>query len=75
MMANLQEFLSEWHLEQDDRRLRRYFFLQDYQKAHEFLGEVVRVDSLSHKNCPSYRVTQGDLLVLDLYSPSLDGLS
>ncbi len=35
----------------------------------------MKIDSLGHKNCPSLHVINGDLLVLEFYSASLDGLS
>ncbi len=33
------------------------------------------MDTLTTKNCPSFHLTKGELLKVELYSPSLDGLS
>jgi pterin-4a-carbinolamine dehydratase len=41
----------------------------------KFVDEIVKIDCMGHKNCPSIHVMNGDLLVLEFYSASIDGLS
>ena len=39
------------------------------------MQKVAEVDNLKDRNCPSMHIEKGDLLWLEIYSPSLDGLS
>lgn len=74
-LAALKEFLGGWNLCSAGRRLVRNFYFEDYPLAIQFLKEIAKIDALSTKNCPSFHVEKGELLKLELYSPSLDGLS
>ena len=71
----LKDFLSGWKLSNDFRRLNRVFYFEDYTLAIEFLREIAKIDCLSTRNCPSFHVEKGELLRLELYSASLNGLS
>lgn len=71
----LRDFLFGWKLASGARRLIRVFYFEDYPLAIEFLKEIAKIDSLTTRNCPSFHVEKGELLKLELYSASLDGLS
>ena len=68
-------FLKGWKLTENCRILCRNFYFEDYPMAVQYLKEIAKIDALTTKNCPSFHVTKGELLRLDLYSASLDGLS
>ena len=71
----LKDFLIGWKLISSSRRLIRLFYFEDYPLAIEFLREIAKIDCLTTRNCPSFHVEKGELLKLELYSASLDGLS
>lgn len=73
--SGLREFLQGWKLKENSRRLIKDFYFEDYPLAIQFLKEIAKIDALVTKNCPSFHVEKGELLKLELYSPSLDGLS
>ena len=41
----------------------------------DFLGEMIRIDAENTRNCPSFKMEQGELLTIEVYSPKLGGLS
>lgn len=72
---NLGNLLNGWRLNEERTRLYRYFFLEDYMNAVKFLSEIALQDSRTTRNCPSFKVERGELMTLEAYSPSLNGLS
>ncbi|CAD8071797.1 unnamed protein product [Paramecium sonneborni] len=58
-----------------DLRLYKYFYTEDYLSGIQFIKDVSKIDALSTKNCPSVHLVGGELLTLELFSPSLNGLS
>ncbi len=41
----------------------------------QFIKDIAKMDALSTKNSPSFSVSNGEILKLELYSPPLKGLS
>ena len=71
----LKDFLQGWKLTSPYRMLIRDFYFEDYPLAVQYLKEIAKIDALSTKNCPSFHIEKGELLRIELYSASLEGLS
>ncbi len=71
----LKDFLQGWKLNDPYRMLIRDFYFEDYPLAVQFMKEIAKIDALSTKNCPSFHLEKGELLRIELYSASLEGLS
>jgi len=71
----LKTFLDGWKLNPEHTKLQKIFYCQDYLMAVQFVKDIAKMDALTHKNCPSFILKGGDFLKIELYSPSLDGLS
>ncbi|KAL4439509.1 hypothetical protein ABPG74_003911 [Tetrahymena malaccensis] len=72
---SISDFVKGWNLNEDKTRLIRYFYIEDYIMAVQFLKDVAKIDALNFQNCPSFSLQKGELLTLELYSPPLNGLS
>lgn len=72
---SIRDFLIGWNLNESCKALCRNYYFEDYPLAIQFLKEIAKIDALTTKNCPSFHVEKGELLKLELYSPSLAGLS
>lgn len=51
---SLKTFLPGWKVNEDFTRLEKYFYLEDYLKAVEFISKVALVDSIQTRNTPSF---------------------
>lgn len=74
--------MKGWHLKEEGKRLKKYYYIEDYPSVLDFIGQVVTIDSNEFKQCPSYRknfliadVTGGEILELELFSASIKGLA
>jgi hypothetical protein len=51
------------------------FYARDYLMAIQFVKDIAKMDALTTRNCPSFSIKGGDFVKVELYSPSLEGLS
>lgn len=68
-------FIQGWKLNDAHTRLYRSFYARDYLLAVQFVKDIAKVDALDSRNCPSFSISGGDFVKVELFSPSLDGLS
>jgi pterin-4a-carbinolamine dehydratase len=74
-VTGLGTMLKGWKVDDKATMLYRFFYAKDYLNAVQFIKEVAKLDALSTKNQPSFHLTKGELLKIELYSPPLMGLS
>lgn len=55
LISSLSSFLKGWQLHEQGKRLKKYYYIEDYPKAYDFLGELIALDSHEFKQCPSFR--------------------
>jgi len=72
---NMAKFLEGWKFNDAHTRMFRSFYARDYLMAVQFMKDVAKMDALSTRNCPSFTIQSGDFVKVELFSPSLDGLS
>jgi len=72
---NMSPFLQGWKYNENCTRMYRTFYARDYLMAVQFIKDVAKMDALSTRNCPSFQIQSGDFVKVELFSPSLDGLS
>ena len=61
--------------QRDNLSIVRYFYTESYPLALKFLSDIGEMDAQEYKNCPSFEYKKGELLKVQLLSPSLNGLS
>jgi Pterin-4a-carbinolamine dehydratase len=72
---SISKFIEGWKFNEDYTRMYRMFYARDYLMAVQFIKDIAKMDALSSRNCPSFQIKGGDFVKVELYSPSLDGLS
>ena len=73
--AAISEFIKGWKFNENYTRMQRVFYARDYLMAVQFVKDIAKMDALSTRNCPSFSIQSGDFVKVELFSPSLDGLS
>ena len=68
-------FINGWNFNDNHTRMYRCFYARDYLLAVQFLKDIAKIDALNTRNCPSFTIQAGDFVKVELFSPSLDGLS
>lgn len=71
----MKEFLDGWKFNEEHTIIYRYFYCSNYLSAVQFMKDIAKIDALTTNNTPSFHLTRGELLKVELYSPSLMGLS
>eukprot|EP01017_Pseudomicrothorax_dubius_P028265 TRINITY_DN3350_c0_g1_i1.p1 TRINITY_DN3350_c0_g1~~TRINITY_DN3350_c0_g1_i1.p1 ORF type:complete len:145 (-),score=28.83 TRINITY_DN3350_c0_g1_i1:35-469(-) len=75
IMETVKPFMQGWKLNEEHTQLIRLFYTRNYLMAVQFIKDVAKIDALSTRNCPSFHLTKGELLRLEVYSPPINGLS
>lgn len=75
MFSTLSQYLKGWNLNEDRTRLNKYIYVEDYYNSHAIIKRIIDTDNYTHKNKPSIRLYNGDLIDIELYSIPLKGLS
>jgi len=73
--STISEFIKGWKFNENYTRMYRSFYARDYLMAVQFVKDIAKMDALGSRNCPSFTVQGGDFVKVELFSPSLDGLS
>lgn len=73
--STITQFINGWKFNENYTRMYRCFYARDYLMAVQFVKDIAKVDALSSRNCPSFAINGGDFVKIELFSPSLDGLS
>jgi pterin-4a-carbinolamine dehydratase len=71
----ISKFIEGWQFNDEYTRMYRMFYARDYLMAIQFVKDIAKMDALTSRNCPSFNIKGGDFVKVELYSPSLDGLS
>ncbi len=75
IFETLQVDLKYWNLSPDGTRLVKWVYLNDYYQAGRIIDEILTIDRQETRNTPSFALLNGDLLKIELVSPSIQGLS
>lgn len=71
----LKGFIQGWKISDNYLSLYRYFYTEDYLMAVQYMKDIAKIDALEYKNCPGFELKLGELLKVELLSPSIKGLS
>jgi hypothetical protein len=63
--------MKGWNFNETYTKIERYYYAQDYPMGVQFIKDIAKMDALSTKNSPSFSLSNGEILKLELYSPPL----
>ena len=75
IFKELENNLHNWNLENENSKLTRYFYIQEYYQVTHVINDILSIDRQNGQTKPSILVINGDLLKIELCSYDLNGLS